>query len=142
MNPERRLWYDTGRRPNRPRATAAFFGDQISPRSVFLIDVSGSMKQIVTLRPTRSSKTAVAGAEDRGEMLFGKSSPKIEIVKKELERAIGALQPVCEFNVLKYSERALAWRMVKGKPRWYPPPSNTKACTQGVDTSVPSAVTL
>ena len=100
-----------------PRSTAAFFGDRISPRSVFLIDVSGSMKQTVTLRPPRSAKarTGVEGQEDRGELLFGKTSPKIEVVKKELERAVGALQPVCEFNVLKYSDRAMAWKMVKGK---------------------------
>lgn len=100
---------------DRPRATAAFFGDQISPRSVFLIDVSGSMKQIVTLRPPRSSRTEVAGEADRGERFFGITSPKIEIVKQELERAVGALQPVCEFNILRYSDRARPWRTVKGK---------------------------
>ncbi len=109
--------YSLAQSDGRPRATAAFFGDQISPRSVFAIDTSGSMRQGVTIRSSRgrsSSKTAVAKEGTKRSNGWGTTKRKIDIVKSELERAISGLQPLCEFNVFRYSETYTPWKGLKG----------------------------
>lgn len=75
-------------------ATVAFFGDRISPRSVFLIDTSSSMRQSATIGSSGS----------------GGSRPKVEVVKEELARSLGGLRKGCEFNVLSYNSTWTAWK--------------------------------
>lgn len=76
--------------------TLVFFGDRISPRSVFLIDISTSMRGKATLRRPRPG-------DDGG------SQPKVDIVKGELEQAVGGLRPFCKFNILSYNATIHPW---------------------------------
>ncbi|MBN1441629.1 MAG: VWA domain-containing protein [Planctomycetes bacterium] len=75
--------------------TMAFFGDRVSPRSVFVIDTSSSMRQTADM-------TGVGGKSA--------SEPKIDVVKRELERCLGSLQSECQFNVLSYNTDYTPWR--------------------------------
>ncbi len=84
--------------------TVSFFGDLISPRAVFLIDVSSSMRQETTLAP-RGSRRSVAAAET-GE----RRERKVAIVKRELERCLGQLQAWYKFNLAGYHAKVLPWR--------------------------------
>jgi hypothetical protein len=76
--------------------TMVFFGDRISPRSVFAIDTSTSMRRNATLRRPAPGDS-------------GGSQPKVEIVKGELERAVSGLQPFCKFNILSYNSTYYPW---------------------------------
>ncbi len=68
-----------------------FFGDRLSTRAVFCIDISSSMK---------------------GEVKTGKgaAAPKVDIVKGELEKAVGGLTPENRFNIIAYDGKCSPWR--------------------------------
>ena len=87
--------------------TIAFFGDRISPRSVFCIDSSGSMEELATLRGSLASRRRTVAP---GEVETAERHPKIQIVKDELQRALGGLQPAWKFNVLSYNTTVDLWR--------------------------------
>lgn len=115
----RKKWEESGRKiPSKPdyaltgggEVTVVFFGDRISPASVFCIDISSSMLQKATLKQGSSGATAV---KDRKRS--GPRSPKIEIVKKELVRALGGLQSHCRFNILSYDAEVAPWRESRGQ---------------------------
>ncbi len=84
--------------------TVSFFGDLISPRAVFLIDISSSMRQETTLALRASRRSAVKG--DAGE----RREQKVAIVKRELERCLGQLQSWYKFNLAGYHSKVLPWR--------------------------------
>jgi len=80
------------------RVTVVFFGDRVSPFSVFAIDTSSSMLQTATLRaPSRSAAQAT-------------KARKVDIVKEELKRALAGLLPNCRFNIIAYNETYHPWR--------------------------------
>jgi hypothetical protein len=85
--------------------TGIFFGDRLSPRAVLCIDTSSSMEQRTTLKEARGA-TAVRGRERRPTG----TEPKITIVKRELERAVGSLGRSSQFNIVTYSAAASPWR--------------------------------
>jgi hypothetical protein len=82
--------------------TVSFFGDRISPRSIFCIDTSSSMLQLARIRKL-GGRTVAPGDS-------GASEPKIDVVKRELERAVGSLLVGFEFNILGYSRSWFAWK--------------------------------
>jgi len=86
--------------------TSAFFGDRISPRSVFVIDTSSSMTQATSLRRP-GARTSARGSEEKD---VGPRERKIEIVRAELIRALNGLQPRFRFNILAYNATVLPWR--------------------------------
>ncbi len=86
--------------------TIAFFGDMISPQSVFVIDSSGSMGQTATVTRGRPRGKNTVGKDERN----GPKKPKIEIVKKELERSLSRLQAHFDFNVVSYDRGIHPWR--------------------------------
>lgn len=85
--------------------TTSFFGDRISPRSIFCIDTSSSMLEETTLG---SGTTTATGATKKGKS--DESEPKIEIVKRELARCVEGLLPECSFNIVSYSRDLRIWR--------------------------------
>jgi hypothetical protein len=114
-----RNWEEMGKKlpaePDYGRAaddgvTVAFFGDRLMPRSVFLIDASGSMREKATLRgPERGGETAVGGERRRPAPSSRGAEPKIDIVKRELETALGGLREGWKFNVLSYNATYYPW---------------------------------
>jgi hypothetical protein len=105
--------------------TMGFFGDKISSRSVFVIDRSSSMRGPVTLKHNLGmSVTSVAGAKgDDGESkrATGKKPAgtvetteiprerKIDIVRKELLRALDRLQRDFRFNIVSFDAAYEIW---------------------------------
>lgn len=74
-------------------SAAEFFGIRIeSHRVVFIIDVSGSMQ-----------------APTRGRYVDEPGKPRIEVAKKELAKAIEALEDNSLFNILPFSNGVEAW---------------------------------
>ncbi|MCZ6793883.1 MAG: hypothetical protein O7J95_09765 [Planctomycetota bacterium] len=119
----RARWEKMGRKvPKKPDhgaprgVTVGFFGDKVSPRSVFVIDTSSSMRQLATL-PGSGGRIVVKG--DEKARLRGRREPKVEIVKRELERAVAVLQPIFKFNILSYSATFHPWKG-SGKLRLHP----------------------
>jgi hypothetical protein len=76
--------------------SVVFFGDSVSPFSVFAIDTSS------------------------GSAARGSRSRKVDIVKEELKRALGGLQSHCRFNIIAYNETYHPWRGGKRSLRLYP----------------------
>ena len=73
---------------------AQFFGIKIeSERVIFVIDVSGSMGELI--RPKFNEK-------------YGK--PRMEIAKRELTKVVKSLDPKTLFNILTYSAGVSRWR--------------------------------
>jgi hypothetical protein len=89
--------------PEKSGKTVVFFGDKISPRSVFVIDTSTSMRRKVTLRWSFSSLTTTDGS-------LKPKGVKVEVVKRELQRALSSLEPEFEFNVLAYNSTVHPWQ--------------------------------
>ena len=85
--------------------TIGFVGDPISPHSVFLIDTSSSMRQKTSLKISGGG-TAVG----KPKKSKGPEEPKVEIVKKELVRALKSLRKGFLFNVLSYNAKVHPWR--------------------------------
>jgi len=90
--------------PSDSGPTVSFFGDLISPRAVFLIDISSSMRQETTLALRASRRSSVKG--DAGE----RREQKVAIVKRELGRCLGQLQSWYKFNLAGYNAKVLPWR--------------------------------
>jgi hypothetical protein len=78
--------------------TVVFFGDRVSPFSVFAIDTSSSMLEAATLRT--SSRSADPAAKTK----------KVDIVKEELKRALSGLLPNCRFNIIAYNKTCYPWK--------------------------------
>ncbi len=81
------------KRPEASSGTQApqYYGIEVrSQRIVFVIDVSGSMKE------------AMVGAEDQG-------TPRIDVARRELTKIIEALQPAARFNVISSSDSVVPW---------------------------------
>jgi len=81
------------KRPEAASGTQApqFYGIEVrSQRVVFVIDVSGSMRDPMT------------GADDQG-------TPRIDAARRELTKIIDALQPAARFNVISFSESVVPW---------------------------------
>ncbi len=123
-------WKDMGKKvPKTPdhtirignSRTAAFFGDMISPRSVFAIDHSTSMRQEATLRQRTSKRTAT----DKEIAAASKKEKKVLIVKRELEKCIKRLQHICRFNILGYNAKIHPWRARGGKLNLHAATSST-----------------
>ncbi|MCY3000361.1 MAG: HEAT repeat domain-containing protein [Planctomycetota bacterium] len=73
--------------------TAQFFGIRIlSHRVVFIIDVSGSMNEML-----------------RSEYVGKQGKPRIEVAKTELQRCIDSLEPESLFNILVFSSDVDSW---------------------------------
>ena len=68
-----------------------FFGDRIALRAIFCIDISSSMRGQVKM-PGKGS------------------SPKVEIVKNELGKAVGGLSRESLFTIIPYDGTAKTWR--------------------------------
>jgi hypothetical protein len=100
----RKAWEEMGRKiPDAPdhgagrsgRATSSFFGDPVSPRAVFAIDISSSMRETATVRAGRDA---------------GATRPKVDIVKGELGRALDGLRASSRFNIIGYNASLFPWR--------------------------------
>ena len=80
-----------------------------SRRILFIIDVSGSMKEIL-----KSSKGTPTGLnpEDYEEL----NATKIDIAKKELKRAVKSIEVDAWFNIIAFSTNIVLWKekMVRG----------------------------
>jgi hypothetical protein len=82
-----------------------------SRRILFIIDTSGSMRDPLTgAKPPEGTATGLTPDEEE-EM----RSSKIEIAKRELRRAIRALEADAKFNIVSYASHVTRWRpgMVK-----------------------------
>ena len=80
------------------RAEASFLGvDTPSRRVVFVVDVSGSMEEMITNREA---------FRERGFTRF----EKLEIVKEELLRSIEGLESYVQFNVISFASQVHPWR--------------------------------
>ena len=99
-----------------------FFGDKISPRSVFVIDRSSSMRRPLKVEQIPAAPvTSVASTKDQGKSgkTSGKRAPgtderrdetedgispeiKIDIVRKELLRALDRLEKSFRFNIVSF----------------------------------------
>ncbi len=113
----RRQWEERGRKlPEKAdfepvasgERTVSFFGEMISPRSAFVVDVSGSMKQSTSVIDIAAERGRTAAG--RGRILAGPKEPKIDIVKRELERSLSSLLPHYEFTVISYESEYRPWR--------------------------------
>lgn len=104
-------------------ATGTFFGDRISPRSVFCLDASSSMLERVSRREASTGKTAVGPEkgkksstrkrDEEGEgwgPLNGGGELKIDVAKKELVQVLKSLQPSFQFNILTYNSTYYPWQ--------------------------------
>jgi len=89
--------------------TVSFFGDVISPLSVFAIDHSTSMLQKVRL--SVSGHGTVTGKKKGGER--GNREQKVLIVKRELIRMIRSLTEDYRFNILCYNAKVYPWRALR-----------------------------
>lgn len=75
------------------RVESKFFGLRIiSHRVIFIIDVSGSMQEVLNSEYDGKSGT-----------------PRIEVARRELERCIGGLDPAAFFNILTFSTDVDRW---------------------------------
>jgi hypothetical protein len=75
------------------RVESKFFGLRIvSHRVIFIIDVSGSMQEVLNSEYDGKSGT-----------------PRIEVARRELERCIGGLDPAAFFNILTFSSDVDRW---------------------------------
>ena len=111
----RRNWENEGKKlpknpdysPGTPSGrTVSFFGDLISPRSVFAIDHSTSMRQEATLAAPGPRTTTKKDARRAGP-----KEPKVVIVKRELKRCLQTLRRHYEFNILGYNAKIFPWRV-------------------------------
>ena len=97
----KKRWGDMGKKvPEKPNydpkavgdgGNTVFFGDRIALRAIFCIDISSSMKGQVKM-PGQGS------------------SPKVEIVKGELGKAVGGLSRESLFTIIPYDGTARTWR--------------------------------
>ncbi len=85
--------------------TVAFFGDQISPRAIFLVDISSSMRQETVLAERRTRRSA-----PKEDSESGRRRQKVAIVKEELERCLGQLQSWYKFNLGGYHAALVPWK--------------------------------
>ena len=103
--PDHGLWGGSG--------ASVFFGDKVAPRSVFCIDTSSSMRQLVTIKKEyhrpRSGRTKV-GTKEEKEGTPSNQARKVDIVKGELVQALGGLRATHRFNVISYNADADIWR--------------------------------
>jgi hypothetical protein len=92
-----------------PEKRSVYGIDSRSRHILFLIDTSGSMKI-----PLHSSKGTPTGLSP--EELEELNATKIELAKRELKRAIRALEPDAQFNIISFATNIVLWkpRMVKG----------------------------
>jgi len=111
-----KAWKQSGRKlPKKPDYSPAatggrtgFFGDRISLRAVFCIDISSSMLGEVALRPRFTGKGKTKRKDEKkGPTVKEK---KIEIVRRELLRALGGLRPESRFNIVPYDKTAVIWQ--------------------------------
>ncbi len=73
----------------------SYFGIEVSStRMTFIVDISSSMKQAVPVQ-TKSSK---------------KSVPKIDVLKKELERVVSKLPADAQINIVKFDANFRSWQ--------------------------------
>jgi hypothetical protein len=104
--------------------TVSFFGDLVSPRSVFAIDHSTSMRQKTSLAGSLRG-TVVAGEAKKG----GPTEQKVTIVKRELVRCLAQLRRHYTFNVLGYNAKIFPWK-AGGSLRLHPATStNIRSAT-------------
>ena len=97
----KKRWDDMGKElPDEPNydpkavsggGNTVFFGDRIALRAIFCIDISSSMNGQVKM-PGQGS------------------SPKVEIVKAELGKAVGGLSRESLFTIIPYDGTARSWR--------------------------------
>jgi len=81
------------RRLKQTTKTAKFFGIRIvSHRVIFIIDVSGSMNELL-----------------RSEYVGKQGRPRIDVAKEELIHCIDALEPQSLFNVISFSSDVDHW---------------------------------
>ena len=97
----KKRWENMGKKlPDKPNyapdaasggGRTVFFGDRIALRSIFCIDISSSMKGQVKM-PGKGN------------------SPKVDIVKGELAKAVGGLSRESLFTIIPYDGTAKTWR--------------------------------
>jgi hypothetical protein len=92
-----------------PEKKSVYGIESRSRRILFVIDVSGSMKI-----PIKSSKGTPTGLSP--EEIEDLDSTKIEIAKRELKRAIRAVEPEAWFNIIAFQSHVVRWKekMVHG----------------------------
>lgn len=81
---------------------ASFFGDPVSPRSVFVLDRSSSMGATSSIKWRKDGKPPPPES-------------RIEIVKKELQGVLRKLIEGFSFNVIAYDRALRVWREDQGK---------------------------
>ncbi|NUN53853.1 MAG: VWA domain-containing protein, partial [Planctomycetaceae bacterium] len=97
-----------GRKPP-PEKKSVYGIESRSRRILFVIDTSGSMKE--RLKSAQGTATGLSADE-----LEEYDMTKIELAKRELKRAIRALEPDALFNIIAYATHIVPWKqkMVKG----------------------------
>jgi len=92
-----------------PEKKSVYGIESRSRRILFIIDTSGSMKT-----PLHSAKGTPTGLSP--EELEEMNATKIELAKRELKRAIRALEPDALFNIISFATNIVVWKpkMVKG----------------------------
>ena len=103
----RKRWQELGRKiPRNPvygrlrsgdTTYVVYFGDPVAAESLFLLDVSNSMKHMTTIRKP--------GANEKVH-----ENPKIEIARNELLRALARLRGGFRFNVIAFNDVPRPWR--------------------------------
>ncbi len=92
-----------------PEKKSVYGIESRSRRILFIIDVSGSMKEVL-----QSSKGTPTGLNP--EEYEDLNATKIDIAKKELKRAVRSLEPEAWFNIIAFQTHIIRWKdtMVKG----------------------------
>ena len=92
-----------------PEKKSVYGIDSRSRHILFLIDTSGSMK--IPLHSAKGTPTGLSPEE-----LEELNATKIELAKRELKRAIRALEPDAQFNIISFATNVVIWkpRMVRG----------------------------
>lgn len=90
-------------RAPQPEKKSVYGIESRSRRILFIIDTSGSMKE-----PLASKKGTLTGvsADELEEM----NMTKIDLAKRELKRAIRALEPDAWFNIVAYASNVIRWK--------------------------------
>ncbi len=93
-----------------PEKKSVYGIESRSRRILFIIDVSGSMKEKIH---HDKGGTPTGLSQDQLEEL---DMTKIDLAKRELKRAVRALEPEALFNILAFSTTVTKWKekMVKG----------------------------
>jgi hypothetical protein len=96
-------------RPAQPEKLSVYGIESRSRRILFIIDQSGSMKD-----PLASKKGTLTGVS--ADKLEEMDMTKMELAKRELKRAIRAVEPDAWFNIIAFSTNVVRWKekMVRG----------------------------